>query len=64
MDRLAPVYGSALLALSLGVAALLVGEFFDGGDFLVPFGGVAALVAVGVLTAAIGWESPAEPSEH
>jgi len=58
MERIAPVYASALLALSLGVGALLVGEFFDGGDFLVPLGGVAALVAVGVLAAAIGRESP------
>ncbi|AZH24227.1 hypothetical protein [Haloplanus aerogenes] len=65
MDRLTPVYASALLALTLGVAALLVGEFFDGADFLVPLGGATALVAVGALAAAIGWESPpSEPSEH
>lgn len=61
MDRTALVYASALLALSLGVGALLAGEFFHGGDFLVPLGGATALAAVGLLTVAIGGESP--PSE-
>jgi hypothetical protein len=65
MDRLTLVYASALLALSVGVGALLVGEFFDGGDFLVPLGGVTALVAIAALTAAIGRESPPdETSGH
>lgn len=58
MERTGLVYASALVALIVGVGALLVGVYFDGGDFLVPLGGVAALVAVGVLAAAIGRESP------
>ncbi|MFB6101008.1 MAG: hypothetical protein ABEJ73_00395 [Haloplanus sp.] len=65
MPRLAPVYAGALLVLSSGIAALLVGEFFEGGDFLVTVGGGAALVAIGVLTAAIARESPPDATgEH
>jgi hypothetical protein len=58
MGRERVVYAGSNLLLTLGVVALLVGEFFEGGDYLLPLGGVAALVAVGVLTAAIARESP------
>jgi hypothetical protein len=61
MGRDAVVYVGSLVLLTVGVAALLVGEFFEGGDVLIPLGGVAALVAVGVLTAAIGRAESASP---
>jgi hypothetical protein len=61
MDREAAVHVLALVALVVGVGALLAGEFFHGVGFLVPAGGVLALVAVGVLTAAIWRTESAAP---
>jgi len=58
MDREAAVYALALVALVVGVGALLSGEYFHGVGVLVPVGGVLALVAVGILTAAIGRAEP------
>jgi hypothetical protein len=46
-------YAGVLVLLTAGVAALLAGEFFHGVGYLIPAGGVLALLAVGGLTAAI-----------
>ncbi|MFB6298717.1 MAG: hypothetical protein ABEH65_00475 [Halobacteriales archaeon] len=53
MDRDALIFGTMVLGVIVGVAALLYGEYAHGLDALVPIGGVIALVAVGGLAAAI-----------
>jgi hypothetical protein len=53
MAQSAATYAGVLVLLTVGVAALLAGEFFDGVGYLIPAGGVLALLAVGGLTAAI-----------
>ncbi|WP_251341694.1 hypothetical protein [Haloplanus halophilus] len=64
MARSGLVYGGVLLALTAGVAALLAGEFFHGVAYLVPVGGVLALLAVGGLTAAIARADPPATAEE
>jgi hypothetical protein len=54
-------YGLSLLALVVGVGALLAGEYFHGVETLVPVGGVLALLAVGGITLLV---SRAEPDQH
>jgi hypothetical protein len=64
MEREAVWFGGSLVVLTVGVAALLAGEFFHGVGYLVPAGGVLAVGAVCALTAAIGRVEPAAPDEH
>jgi hypothetical protein len=64
MAQEAAVYGGVVVLLTVGVAALLAGEFFHGVAYLVPAGGVLALLGVGGLTAAIARaDPPATPDE-
>jgi len=58
MAQSATAYWVVLGLLTAGVAALLAGEFFHGVAYLVPVGGVLALLAVGGLTAAIARAPP------
>jgi hypothetical protein len=52
----AVTYSAILVALVVGVGALLAGEFFHGVEYLITVGGVVALAAVGGLTVAIARE--------
>ena len=63
MPQSATVYGGVVLLLTVGVGALLAGEFFHGVGYLVPAGGVLALLGVGGLTAAIARAEPAAANE-
>lgn len=58
MPHEALTYTALLAVMTAGVAGLLAGEYFHGVEYLVPAGGVLALLAVGGLTLAI---SRAEP---
>lgn len=62
MPREEAAYALVLLTLTVGVGALLAGEYFQGVEFLVPAGGALALLAVGGLTVAIS-RAPA-PDSH
>ena len=53
MAQSGAAYAGVLVLLTVGVAALLAGEFFDGVGYLIPAGGVLALLAVAGLTATI-----------
>lgn len=53
MPSEAATYALILVALIVGVAAMLIAEFYHGVEFLLPTGGALALVAVGGLTLAI-----------
>ncbi|WP_232702557.1 hypothetical protein [Halobacterium wangiae] len=65
MGRDPLVYGAIVGVLTVGIAALLAGEFFHGVGYLVPVGGALALLAVGGLTAAIAREPvPESASDH
>jgi hypothetical protein len=63
MAQSATVYGVAIVLLTVGVAALLAGEFFDGVGYLVYVGGVVALLGVGGLTAGIARAESSEPEQ-
>jgi hypothetical protein len=64
MAQSGAAYAGVLVLLTVGVAALLAGEFFDGVGYLIPAGGVLALLAVGGLTATIARaETPATAEE-
>lgn len=52
------VYGTVVLGVVLGMAALLAAEFLHGLDVLLPVGGALAMVAVGALTVLIGRSDP------
>ena len=54
-------YGFSVVALVVGVAALLAGEYFHGADVLITAGGVLSLLAVGGITFLV---SRAEPDDH
>jgi hypothetical protein len=58
MSQSAAAYGAVLVLLTVGVAALLAGEFFHGVAVLVPVGGALALLGVAGLTAAIARAKP------
>jgi cytochrome c biogenesis protein CcdA len=55
----AAFYGAVLVGVTVGVAALLAGEFFHGVDYLIPVGGGVALLAVGALTVGVSRSEPA-----
>lgn len=57
MPKESVTYSVILLVMTVGVAALLAGEYFHGIGYLVWVGGAVALVAVGGLTLAIGQAS-------
>lgn len=44
------LYTGLLLVLTAGIASLLSGEFFHGVEYLVPVGGVLAMVSVAGVT--------------
>ena len=53
MTHEALTHGTLLVAVTVGVAALLAGEFYHGVEYLIPVGGALALLAVGGLTFAV-----------
>lgn len=53
MPSEAVTYAAIMVALIVGVAAMLIAEFYHGLEILLPTGGALALLAVGGLTLAI-----------
>jgi len=57
-------YLAGVVGVAIGMAGLLAAEYFHGVEFLLPVGGVVALLSVGVITVLVSRHDPPAHGDH